>query len=113
MKFGMDVEDQFLVATDYSDRNRFPGSQKKRCIDDVVRLMDFPAADLEQNVARLKSRVCRRGTVENLGHFCIRTAFSFQCLHQLRANPAMPHFAKAQKIAANFFGSFYRQSVTG
>src|SRR6266487_6115997 len=78
VKIRLNVERQFLVAADYSDRHRFSGSQKERSIDDVVRLMDFPVPDSEQNVARLKSWVCRRRAIENLGHFCIGTAFSLQ-----------------------------------
>src|SRR4029077_6794741 len=47
MKIRLDVECQFLVTADYSDRHRFSGSQKERCVDDVVRLMDFPVSNLE------------------------------------------------------------------
>src|SRR4029077_2022469 len=113
MKIRLDVECHFLVAAYYRDGHALSRSEEKRCVDNIVRLMDFPVSNLEQDVARLNSLVCRRRAIEDLGHFRIGAAFPLQRLHQLRTYPAMPHFAKAEKIAADFFRGFDRQSVTG
>src|SRR5689334_7956958 len=75
--------------------------------------MDFPASDLEQNVALANSAISCGCIIENLGYFRRRSSLRFRCLHQVRANPAMSHFAKAHEIASDFLCRLDWQSVAG
>jgi hypothetical protein len=55
MKIRLDVECHFLVAAYYRDGHALSRSEEKRCVDNIVRLMDFPVSNLEQDVTRLNS----------------------------------------------------------
>jgi len=55
MKIRLDVECHFLVATYYRDGHALARSEEKRCVDNIVRLMDFPVSNLEQDVTRLNA----------------------------------------------------------
>ena len=113
MNLSLSIECQSLVATHDRDRHVVARADKERGVDDVVRLMDFPAPNLQQNVARVDSAVRCGCVIENLGYFRRRPRFRFQRLHQVRADPAMSHFAKTQEIAPDFFRRLDRQSVAG
>src|SRR6185312_16935565 len=89
------------------------GADKERGVDDVVRLMDFPASDLQQDVARVDPAIRGGCVIQNLSYFRRRSRLRVQRLHQVRADPAMSHFAKAQEIASDFLRRLDWQSVAG
>src|SRR5438477_4831094 len=96
MNFSLSIECQSLVAAHDGNRNGVARADKERGVDDIVRLMDFSAPNLQQNVARVDSAIRGGCVIKNLGYFRRRARLRFQCLHQVRADPAMSHFAKTQ-----------------
>jgi len=55
MKIRPDVECHFVVAAYYRNGHALARSKKKRCVDNIIRLMDFPVSNLEQYVTRLNA----------------------------------------------------------
>src|SRR5438067_11984261 len=75
--------------------------------------MNFPTSDLHQNITRTDSAIRCGRVIKNVRYFRRRSRLGFQRLHQVRADPAMSHFAKAQEIASDFLCRLDWQSVTG
>ena len=113
MKIRLDVECYFLVAAYYRDGTRVAGGEEKRGVDNIVRLDGFLCCPLGARCRPAECRnsppACYRGS-RSLPH---RSRLSSSACINLRTDPAMTHFAKADEIAADFFRGFDRQRVTG
>src|SRR5206468_2258502 len=94
----------------HRDRDRVPRRDKKRGVQNVLRLLHLRLTDLKQNVPRLYPRIRGRG-VEDFCNFSTRSLYRITRLGNVRPHPSVTWFTEPDKVAANLFRGLNWQCV--
>ena len=113
MKAGFNRKREFLVAAFHRDRHRIPCGDEERGVDHVLWFVHRRLAHLKEDVAFVGAGIARRRVPHNFGNLRARALNGCNRGRNVDPDPAMPHFAKANEVAPDFFRGINRQSITG